>query len=206
MGKKLLLLVVLALCSSCAQLSLFQDAKTLGKGNKSIGGHISGYGIVDIDGNDDIILPSIVANGSYGVTDRLDLQFSVSLAGSFLFSPKLQLLGNRNSKWAFALNPGIATHVGSFEEEELGILRTHYSAIGSYHPSDKVSIFFEPRYINQYRRDQSNDHFYGSTLGLCYKTSKVLDLTAGASFFDVKNSSELLIQLGVGVNYRFIKE
>jgi len=115
------LLFVLILCSSCAQLSLFQDAKTLGKGNGALGGHLSGYGLIENNGNDNFILPSLVVHGTYGVTDKLDLQGSVALSGSLAISPKFQIIGSSESKWAFALNPGIELQASGFDGDQLAL-------------------------------------------------------------------------------------
>lgn len=201
MNCRILLAIALICCSSCAQLSLFQDAKTLGTGKLSLGGIISGYGINDRDGNDDIVLPYLAGQGIYGVSEKVDLQLSVSLAGGILLAPKFQILGNQESKWALALNPGAELNLSSFESEGIGIFRSHYSGIASYHPSNKLSIFFEPRYITQYRTDQINDAFYGASSGIILKASSSIDLSFGGSFYEVKHTSEQLYQLGMGINF-----
>ncbi len=207
LNSALCFILVLTL-SSCAQLSLFQDAKTAGKGNITVGGHLSGYGVTGEENGsfDQIILPSIVVHGGYGVTERLDLQLSASMAGSLLFAPKYQILGNRTSKWAMAVNPGGEVHFGDFDDRNIGVFRMHLSSIGSYHPSDKMSIFVEPRYIVQYQNRRDVDIFYGTNAGIQLKISEMADFSIGSSLFRVNDSNQLLFQLGLGLRLKLNTE
>jgi len=204
MNKKLLLPLIIISLSSCAQLSLFQDAKTIGKGKVSIGGYGSLY--AGLDDNFDIspaIIPVVAGHASYGLTNKVDLQMSLSSLTSVLFSSKIQLHGNKESKGAIALNPSI--EFLAFDEAETSgdyLLNLHYASIFSVHPKEDRSYFFEPKYVRRYRGLLENEDLYGITIGTIFKNRKNFDLAFGASIFNQNTNNTLILQFGFGMTYK----
>jgi len=197
---KLILLSTLSVaCSSCVQLSMFQDAKTVGKGNITVGGSFSAYIAPEFDEGNGIVIPFAEGNLSYGLTEKLDIQVGLSQSASLLLSPKYQILGDNKSKFAVALNPGIEL-LNTFDREF--VLLPNLSFISSIHFNDRLSIFIEPKYIIELD-ELENTILYGYSVGLKYSVLNKIDLSLGFSHFQIVDDADKLYKPGLGIRYNF---
>ena len=206
MYKLLTYFVLLCLFNSCAQLSLFQDARTVGKNQGNIGVNLSAYGTNDNSEETFGVAaaPSVQVYGSYGITEKVDIQLSLSSQGNALIAPKFQFLGDDQSRFAAAINPGVEFQIdaeGSF------ILRSHLGLITSMHPSENLSIFLEPKWITQFVEDD-NFQFPGATLGAKFALGDRAALSVGASLFGITGNEDVdansfLYQAGLGYTFKF---
>lgn len=207
MRKGIFYISLLFLINSCAQLSLFQDARTVGKDQGNIGVNLSAYGTND--SSDETLgvaaAPFVQVYGSYGITEKLDIQLSLSSQGNALLAPKFQFAGDQQSRFAAAINPGIEFQSGG--DNGSFILRSHLGLIASLHPSDNLSIFFEPRWITQFETD-NNFQFPGASLGAKFAVGERASLAIGASLFGITGNDDVdansfLYQAGLGYTFRF---
>ncbi len=200
------LLGFLFLLNSCAQLSHFQDARTLGDGNWQTGALISAYGTTDTE--DDFFntnaIPYAVIYGSNGLTDKLDLQFSMSSNLNFLFAPKYQIGGTKESNWATSLNPGLEFQLGG---DNGFIIRPHLGFITTFYPKEDIGISLEPKVILQFIDDE--DFIYpGGSLSVKLPVGEKINLALGVSFFGILGENALddgavLYQGGLSGSYNF---
>jgi len=208
--KNLPLLILILLCTSCAQLSQFQSARTVGKKNVAIGGAVSAYGLVDDDESDIInnyiVLPYAAGRLSYGVANKIDLNASLSSGGDFLLSPRFQFLGNSSTNWAASIEPGIGFQFAP--NDGSAIMR--YRIVGglSRYLANQHSITLEPAYILQVNPDEIDDelfHFTGATLSYQIPWKENLQFGFGASIFrpysKTNTQNGVLFNLGVGLQY-----
>lgn len=105
MKKIVYLLVIITSFSSCISLVNYQTGKTLGKGNSEIALSLEVFPLEDEDLSSVAFAPGV----SYyrGISDKIDVgvRYEGGLAGSV--GAKFQLLGNRESKFALAIDPRI---------------------------------------------------------------------------------------------------
>lgn len=184
---------------------MFQDAKTEGKHVVSFGGMASGYYYPEADEDNGAILPQLMVYGSYGLRDNLDIQAGLS-ASSLYLAPKFQILGNQTSKFALSLNPGIEffllDFIESFDPSDIEIWPS-ISLIGSIHLNDKLSFFVEPRYIfvpGQFNTSEIG----GASVGMKYWVHPSVSFSLGSSYFKA-DAEDRIYQLGLGLNYRILK-
>ncbi len=202
--------ILLLLCNSCAQLSLFQDARTSGKNKGNFGVNLSAYGTNDTsDGSIGVAAaPFLQIYGSYGLVEKIDLQLSLSSQGNALLAPKLQFVGDQESRFAASFNPGLEFQMGG--DNGVFIFRSHVGLITSFHPSENVAIFLEPRWITQFESD-NNFQFPGASLGIKFAVGERANLSVGASLFGVSGNDDVeensfLYQAGLGYTYNFGKK
>ena len=205
--KVLVLFVGFAMLTSCTQTSLLQDARTEGKGKGSMAAVLSAYGTTE-ESDITAVVPFLCVQGSYGLAEKVDLQLSFSSGGNVLISPKVQVIGNQNSKFALSLNPGFEYQVGS--DDGNTIFRTQYGFISSFHPTEKLAIFLEPKLISQYSGDD-RFNFPGATLGVKFPLGDRFDLSIGGGLFQVRNIDDgindaVLYNFGIGGRYKFQKK
>lgn len=203
-GIRYIIFAALLSCCSCAQLSLFQDARTLGKGKVAVGGLASAYGTTENISNYSISFPYVLGHASYGLSDRLDIQTSLSIARSIMISPKYQILGTKESRWALALNPGAEIHSGGLLDSDLIPIRLNYSCIASYHPSDKAAFFLQPSFIHQFSNDKKDNYFVGATAGIKFILTNTRSFSLGSSFYKISHNSDYFMQLGLGMTFIII--
>ena len=208
---QLLLLAALAGLTSCAQLSSFQTAKTVGKNNAEIGFAASGAGftelIDDADGTTPV-LPVIELWGRYGVGERVDVGMKVSTGLSGVFDGKFQIVGDRYSKFALALGGGLGFQGGTLDNL---LLQAHIPLHMSVHPSEKFAIYLTPRYISQFVIGDGSLNYGGASFGLeaGQKVKFCMDFSYFSTFSDVNDVNSIfndfgigLYQLGFGVKFR----
>lgn len=205
--KILILTIACIILHSCTQTSLLQDARTEGKGNGSMAAVLSAYGTTEAS---DVaaVIPFLYVQGSYGLAEKIDLQLSLSSGGNVLISPKFQIIGNQTSKFALSLNPGFEYQAGS--DDGNIIFRTQYGFISSFHPTEKLSIFLEPKMISQYSGEE-RFNFPGASLGLKFPLGDRFDLSIGGGLFQVRNiddgiNNAILYNFGLGARYKFVKK
>jgi len=132
------------------------------------------------------------------------MQLSLSMAGSLMLSPKFQIRGDKDSERAMAFNPGVEIHFGDFNNQTIVLVRTHYSFIGSTHPSEKTSIFLQTSFVHQIESG-NNEFFFGGSLGFKQKLRETISLSYGCSIYGIKDASDFLYQLGIGMTFRINK-
>lgn len=186
----LLILSLLFLFNSCAQLSFLQDAKTQGKNGAHIGATLSGYGAEDP--NDDffenVVVPHAILHGSFGIADKADVQFSLSSSANFYMGGKFQFIGDQESKFAAAVLPAVEFQYGA--GDDVGFFRPHLAVISSFHPNENFSIFLEPKFIGQFIED-SKFVFPGASMGIKFEISERFDLSLGGSLFKIIPTDEV---------------
>ena len=179
MKKNIIISVIsVVLLSSCAQLSIFQDARTEGKGNTSIAATALLHN--GSDGPDRIApyFPVVYAQGSYGLTEKIDLQLSLSSSGTAFLNPKIQIQGDQNSKWAFSLNPGFEYQFGLDQPSQN--FRIHGSFVSSFHPNEKTSWIVQPKFIRDYALSNPTNYL-GSSIAFKLNNMGEISYVFGAS-------------------------
>ncbi|HPG09039.1 MAG TPA: hypothetical protein P5275_12710 [Saprospiraceae bacterium] len=208
---QLLMLVALAGLTSCAQLSSFQTAKTVGKNNGEIGFAASGAGftelIDDVDGSTPV-LPVIELWGRYGVGEKVDVGLKVSTGLSGVFDGKFQIVGDQYSKFALALGAGLGFQGGTLDNL---LLQAHVPLHMSVHPSEKFAVYLTPRYISQFVIGDGSLNYGGASLGFeaGQRVKFCMDVSYFSTFSDVNDANSIfndfgigLYQVGLGVKFR----
>lgn len=144
--------------SSCMPTAGLQSGRSLGKGNGVITPYIHG-GDMYLPRDDSEayarFLPSAGAQFATGSTDRLDLGGKVDLSSFLTAQVRYQLLGNRQSTWAV----GAGAEFGLMLAPVLiGGTFYYYSVpvIVSYHPTERLCVYANPRYTFGQRRVVEN--------------------------------------------------
>ena len=197
--------LTLFMLSSCAQLTRLDTARTIGEGNTEIGAQLSAYGFNEASSPDlgSGAVPFLVLNLNRGVSEKMDLMFSANTSANIFFSPKYQIIGDRNSNFAVAVLPGVDMQLGNIDsqDEPSVYFRPHISSIISLH-QDEWALFVEPKYIYQY---WTKTHFLGSTVGVDYSFERT-SFALGVSYFPVldegTNRNAGIFNLGFGVRRR----
>ena len=139
-----------------------------------------------IDEGESIRVPFGQVVYEYGVADKLDAGISISSAFNALINVKYQLIGDQESRFALALNPGLEFQLGG---DDGFFLRPHFSAPLSLDLDDKFTLFAEPKYIYQ---TIDGTHFPGFSGGLQVTLYNDWKFAIGASSFYP------LVERGVG--------
>ncbi len=186
---------------SCAQLSSFQTAKTVGKENAEIGFAASGAGFTDfIDNAEDetAVLPVLEMWGRYGVGENLDVGIKLSTGLSGVFDLKYQFVGDRDSKFAMALGGGLGFQGGTLDDF---ILQGHIPLHMSIHPSPKFGIYLTPRFISQFIIGTASVNYGGGSFGLEFgqKVKFMTEFNYYKLLNEIQDTDELFSDFGIGL-------
>ncbi|HLF65490.1 MAG TPA: hypothetical protein VI603_17115 [Saprospiraceae bacterium] len=210
MKSLVLLLPVALLMSSCIQLSTFQTAKTVGKGNGEILIAIGGGGVSEsFEDNSSIGFGTFELGGRLGVSEKVDIGLKVSHFVSYLVDVKYQFVGDQSSKFAMATGPGIGLYAFGFGTTLFqATLPLHMSV----HPSERFGIYFTPRYSAQFAVGEGSGslNYLGGSVG--FEAGQNVRFGTDISYMrlldDVVDDSSFtdfglgLFQVGVGVKFR----
>lgn len=199
-----LFISICVLISSCAQLTRLDTGRTVGKNNLELGGYIAAYGTDDPStaGGElgSIALPVLGFQSNYGLTNKMDINFSLNTSGNIYINPKFQIVGDQESSFAVSILPGADMQISPPESNQTVFFRPHISGILSFHQNEWAA-FMEPKYIYQ-NPDGSKTHFVGATIGLEYFRNQNTKLSLGYSYFPFistdGNTGENLFNIGFG--------
>ncbi len=190
------------LFSSCASISGFEEARSLGEGNSEL--IVSGNytRIPDLFGDEldifnNISFFNVEANYKYGINDKLDIGIKASSnvnLGGFI---KYQLIGNELSKFALGTGLEIGTVYGLTYNIGVPIYTTFY-------PNENIAINLSPRIIYQQTLDPENSGrtYLGGNFGVLFGTTKKFGIDIGYYDIDIWNENRTLITFGIGGKFR----
>lgn len=184
MKRLLYLVIVTALLSSCAQWTMFQSARTEGKGNMTLTGVLEGSSL--FEGKTGATIPGGRVGITYGITDRLDIQANVSSSLGLLTSLKYQAIGNNESVFSLSVNPGYEFQV-SPNGGAPAVKRLHIPIVGSYYFQEDMGLTFAPSYILQIQEGSNTISYPGISLGINIDR-RIKYYIGGGAFFPITSN------------------
>ena len=163
MKNLLLILFAGATLSSCVSLVNTQTGRTQGKGNTEIGLTAEAIPVEDDDLTSLGVTPGVFVY--YGIGERVDLSFHWEGVFGVSAGAKVQLLGNKNSRFALALDPRTGVFAIPKTKTSSGIAPyTVVPGIVSFHLSEKFAIMAAEEWT--YIPYSGEDPFFSPSLGL----------------------------------------
>jgi hypothetical protein len=191
------------------QLSTFQTAKTVPKGDGEILIAVGGGGISEGFGDESVGFGTFELGGRIGVGEKVDVGLKISHFVSYLVDVKYQFVGDQDSKFAMATGPGLGIYAFGFGTTLLqATLPLHMSV----HPSETLGIYFTPRYSAQIAiGDESGSlNYLGGSVGL--EVGRKVRFGADVSYMHLLDDGVDgdtfedfglgLFQVGIGVKFR----
>lgn len=179
-------LIIILCLSSCAQMQGLQTGQVVESNNIELGLSLFAYGIYDHEpqGGDlgTFALPYSTLWGRTGFGFNMDMGFSVSTAGNAMLDLKYQFIGDQTSKFAMSIGGGaelqLISNLNDPAYEEDYTLKYHVPLFASYHPSEKLAYYINPRFVYQDIRERGEDDtiFLGLNGGLKRQLGKHFDL------------------------------
>jgi hypothetical protein len=201
---------LLALLSSCASLTGYQDGKTLGTNNfelttsANFSQSPTFLDLIDSVSADEIPtfgFPNIEIGGRYGVIEKLDLTLKMNTNLNIALGAKYQFLGDKHSK--FALSSGV--ELGTF-----GLVTNLWNIqiplYASFHPTEKFAIYASPRYIYQFTSLAGliDWNYYGGNIGLMFGSKHKFAIDAGFYKVGVAGVRKIALNsFGIGGKFYF---
>jgi len=192
----------------CAQLSSFQNGRTVGHGNGEAGLAISASGLTDAFDNDGTATFFVAeAYGRYGVSENFDIGLKLSTGLTGVVDFKFQVAGDKVSPFAMSVGPGFGFQ-GAIAETSL--IQLHLPLHMSYHPNEKSAFYASPRYISQIITGEGAANYLGSSLG--FENGDNVRLTIEGSYFRLLSDREIdglgvgLFQFGAGIKFRLFRK
>ncbi len=195
--------------SGCVQLSTFQTAKTVPKGDGEILVALGGGGISGAFDGGSVGFGTYELAGRLGVGDKTDVGFKISHFVSYLADVKFQFVGDQESKFAMATGPGLGLYAFGFGAAIFqGTVPLHMSI----HPSDRFAVYLTPRYSTQFSIANGFNalHYLGGSVGM--ETGRKVRFGADVSYMGLLNhqyNNDVfdgfglgLFQVGIGVKFR----
>lgn len=147
------ILASVPLLSGCFTYNTLTTGRSLGKGGKEITASLSSFYQSDTELSAPI-LPQ--ARYTHGITNRLDLSGQLGF-GTLGIGAKYQVVGNQTSQFCMAPSLsfeyfGLGLGDGDEEDDNSGRIQFHFTNLSatlntSFHPSEKVAIYFSPKYV-----------------------------------------------------------
>ncbi len=218
------IIAILALCaalfstSACVSLTGFNTGRALPQGGGEISGNATLVETVDYNVDDTVTiiptlyLPVLEIGGRYGIIDRLDVGLRISTSINIMLDAKYQFLGTQDSPFAMAIGAGIGFTpllvVG------ITVFNFQFPLSMSYHPSEKIHLYFTPRFIHQRAGQVStvfgSANFTGFNAGVMFGNEFKFGLDIGN--YNVQGSGgktgldwsrKNLFNAGMGISYTF---
>lgn len=197
--------------TSCVSFSSMQTGRTVGKGEIAITPSIN---LVQGNGElEQLGLPFIELQGSYGLKENLDIQAKVSLLGPLGVGAKYQFLGTQNSQTAVAIGLQTGYFNTTSDNSKTNMFEFQIPIYASYHPKSWLSLYLSPKYLirnyfntemgnvgnSQKNQNRNVENYSGSSFG--FRLGKKVAFLAEYSFFKGLNRSSNFNQFGIGVTY-----
>ena len=200
--------IAVVFLSGCASMSSLQTARTTDKGKLGYG---FGAGVVKselpLEGVDtiDIGAPFLELSARYGIKDNLDVGAKITLIGTSVIDAKYQFLGDKESKITGSAGLGLGYLSMTSGETESKIFDIMLPMYFSYHPTDWLAFYANPKYVlrlNSYSNDtdsgSSNSHWYGVSTGI--RLGKRVGFLLEYSYFGNSEISEPFSQITGGIS------
>lgn len=192
----------------CATNNAFEDGRSLGKGVREIKA-VAGLSRINVYEDNFLftngfaVLPYLSLSYGYGIREKLDVGIRADVGSNISVNTKYQFYGDKNSKIALATG----FELGSIIPSGFSIINFHLPLYGSYHFTDKWSVYANPRYIRQYsfyHNDGEDMHILGGNLGLMVgnKNKFGVDLAILSSSYSNEPIFDL-ITFSIGGKLRF---
>ncbi|MCO6486541.1 MAG: hypothetical protein J5I41_12265 [Saprospiraceae bacterium] len=200
------------LMSSCASLTGFQEARTLGEGNSEILVSLNlsqspnFNDIEDEDGEEltdvpTLFFPNIEAAFNYGVAEKINVGVRLNTNLNIGIGAKFQLLGDQTTSNALAIGADVGTFglIG-------GLWNVQIPLYYSFHPTEKFAWYLSPRYTYQFSSFTGAENglsYMGGNTGLLFGTKHKFGVDIG--YYQVGGFDESIgiFQVGVGGKFRF---
>jgi hypothetical protein len=214
-------MLLLLIFSSCVSLTGYQTARTVGKKETVGTGSVTylyapSFYLNTTTPNEYFGLSGDVAYSifttevgvTHGLAKRLDVGFRCKLIGSYLIDAKYQLLGDHETKFAFAIGGGVGGNLitagGSY------INNFHLPIYGSFHPNKSLSFYLSPRYVYQsgimIQNSVEELNYWGANMGFLY--GRKVKYGVDISYYDIEREGVAtglnLYQLQVGLGVKVI--
>jgi len=213
--KQLLFFVVIAFSlQSCLSNKAFQTARTTPQGDKGFGVGVSLPSVDEYTLDDNHVALDTSSRGGfaaeifgrYGLTDKLDVGFNLSIIGTGGVDAKYQFLGDSESVFAGSVGAGIGylsvtTGEGSSETSS-SLIDISIPAYFSCHLSNAFALYVSPRFILRKGSDLSGN--IGAIGGIRAGTERV-GVFAEYGYIRSGNkefSNQTNINVGVGFGIR----
>ena len=205
MMQKILIYFFLAFCLaflwSCASITGFEEARTVGEGNHEISPSLNAVVVNNFFSDDEeFFYPKLDIKYRYGLTENLDLGVRASSTFNLSAFAKAKIWDSKDGTLALGGGLEFASTLGaSFE--------THLPLFFSYYPNDNVTFNFSPRLINLFAielTDEENFTYLGANTGLLIgkgNTRVGFDL---GFYSSVRENRSYLITAGVGVKFKIV--
>ena len=203
--------------NSCASISGYHSGKTVGKGNGeiSLGLNVTqSPNFFDYDEETDssfldlpfIFFPNFEVGGRYGITEKLDVGIRANTSLNFGADVKYQLVGDQESQ--FALSVGAGGGMFGITTGNLALINFQFGLYSSFHPSEKIHLYFSPRYIGQLETVLAEAtgiiNYTGANVGVMFGSEVKFALDFG--FYDLRNETinfdANLYNFGIGVLFQ----
>jgi hypothetical protein len=200
---------------SCASISGLQDAKSVGENRTEITGALSLYKAPDFQddaldsGSSEIpipLFPIAEVSGRYGLSEKFDIGLKINSVLNTGIHAKYQFLGDRNSKIAMA----VGGEFGLFGLTT-SLINVQVPLFFSYHPSPKISLYANPRYVYQAETslsllgESASLNYLGGNAGLLFGTKHKFGIDIG--YFGIGQGAlgtDLsLFSIGLGGKFSF---
>jgi len=203
------LLSLTLLISGCMTITGLEDGRSNGRGNHKLKAELGATQqprLYDAGIDDEFAWnrtsPRTTVQYSYGVINRLDLGLRADPSLTFGAFGKLQIIGDKRSKFATA----IGFDVSKLSIEGPMVYQVPFYM--SFHPTSSTSIYFNPRYSNQavgyLQRDlQSQIDYYGANAGILYGTKHQIGLDFGYHQARKPRSMGFLVSISMGGIFHF---
>jgi len=126
------------------------------------------------------VLPNAEIFARRGFAEKFDAGLKISSSGNILADGKLQLIGNKDSKFALATGLGFEYQYSNFENF---VSRQSVPFYFSYHPNANFAVYTVPKFVHQFVSDDFDSFFLGDNLGVKKRISDRFSLIAEGSFF-----------------------
>lgn len=211
-SKNILLIIISAclVCSGCATLTGYQDGKTLSEGVTEINvslnvGQSQPFNVEEdefLDTFNRIFFPNIELSVRHGISEKLDAIVRLSTTSNIGAGFKYQLLGDHFSDYGIAVGAELQNW-GFLVSQLWNIQIPLYTSI---HPTEKVAIYFTPRYIYQFSSfgGRENWHYLGGNLGILLGRKHKFAIDAAYYRLGAEKISSVgLLSFGVGGKFVF---
>ncbi|TVQ41801.1 MAG: hypothetical protein EA362_14155 [Saprospirales bacterium] len=195
------LVLLLVIFWSCASLTGFEEARTVGVGNHGISPSVNAVVVNNFFSDDDeFFYPNLDIKYRYGLTENLDLGVRASSTFNLGAFAKARLWDSEDGTIAIGGGLEFASTLGTS-------LETHLPLFFSYYPNDNITFNFSPRLIGLYVLDFTDEErftYLGANTGLLIgkgNTRVGFDL---GFYNSVSGSRSYLFTAGVGLKFKIV--